>query len=204
MNINEQTFINQEKNFKEKTGKDFTTLYKKYYPKLIFFIHNICKDKKKSEDISTDSFMMALEKINLYDKSKAQFSTWLFTIAKNITYQELKKQKKTISLDKDYDYQGTTIKDFISQDLNEEHDEDKYKVLNKKATIMKTNIKKLKEPYKTVITMREIDKMAYKDIAHKLDKNLSTIKSQIRNGRMLLIKKSERELRLINKLYPEN
>jgi DNA-directed RNA polymerase specialized sigma24 family protein len=35
--------------------------------------------------------------------------------------------------------------------------------------------------------------MAYKDIADELGKNLSTIKSQIRNGRLLLISQTKRE-----------
>jgi DNA-directed RNA polymerase specialized sigma24 family protein len=61
---------------------------------------------------------------------------------------------------------------------------------------MKKYIDSLKEPYKTVIEMREIKKMAYKDISDKLGKNLSTIKSQIRNGRHLLITRSKKEFAL--------
>ena len=66
--------------------------------------------------------------------------------------------------------------------------------LKKKAEIMKKHMDTLKEPYKTVIEMREIKKMAYKDIADHLGKNLSTIKSQIRNGRHILISQSKKEL----------
>ena len=58
-------FSEQEKIFKQKTGKDFSTLYQKYYPKLIYFISKICKDVQKAEDISTDSFIVALEKIEV-------------------------------------------------------------------------------------------------------------------------------------------
>jgi len=50
---------------------------------------------------------------------------------------------------------------------------------------MKTEMKKLKDPYKTVIEMREIEKMAYKEISEKLGRNLSTIKSQIRGARKI-------------------
>jgi DNA-directed RNA polymerase specialized sigma24 family protein len=60
-----------------------------------------------------------------------------------------------------------------------------------KAEIIKKYITNLKEPYRTVIEMREIDRMSYKDIADTLQKNLSTVKSQIRNGRHLLIEQSE-------------
>ena len=90
MELSKVPFSEQEKIFKERTGKDFSTLYQKYYPKLIYFTSRICNDVQKAEDISTDSFMIALEKIEMYQKEKSQFSTWLFTIAKNLSLQDKK------------------------------------------------------------------------------------------------------------------
>ena len=49
--------------------------------------------------------------------------------------------------------------------------------------------------------MREINKMAYKDIAEDLNKNLSTIKSQIRNGRAILISQSKKEFDILDDMY---
>ena len=193
------TFSDQEKLFRERTGKDFTTLYTKYYPKLIYFTGRICNDPQKAEDISTDSFMIALEKIEKYDKEKSQFSTWLFTIAKNLTLQDIKNSKKSISLDVEFDNEGTTMKDFIEEDSG--NDVVVNDVFDKKASIMKSRIKDLKEPYRTVIEMREINRMAYKDIADQLGKNLSTIKSQIRNGRHILIEQTQKEFDEIDEMY---
>ena len=191
-------FTEQEKVFVERTGKDFSTLYKKYYPKLIYFTSKMCNDAQTAEDISTDSFMTAFEKIDKYEKDKAQFSTWLFTIAKNLALQNIKNSKKTISLDVEYDQEGTTMKDFIQEEDSDNH---LHTVKEMKADIMKDCISKLKEPYKSVIEMREIKKMSYKDISDKLGKNLSTIKSQIRNGRALLIKETEQDFKRIDYLY---
>jgi len=192
-------FSEQERLFKERTGKDFSTLYTKYYPKLIYFTSRICNDTQKAEDISTDSFMIALEKIHKYEKEKSQFSTWLFTIAKNLTLQDLKNSKRSISLDVEFDDEGTTMKDFIQMD--EENETHLYDVYDKKADVLKKHIDELKEPYKTVIEMREVKKMAYKDIADQLGKNLSTIKSQIRNGRLILISQSKKEFDEIDEMY---
>jgi RNA polymerase sigma-70 factor (ECF subfamily) len=189
----------KERVFRERTGKDFTSLYKKYYPKLIYFTSRICNDQKKAEDISTESFIIALEKIEKYDKEKSQFSTWLFTIAKNLSLQELKNSKKTISLDVEYDEDGTTMKDFITEETN--NSEEAYRILDLKAEIMRNYIDDLKEPYKTVIEMREIKRMSYQDIADKLGRNLSTIKSQIRNGRHILISQSAKEFSCLNEQY---
>ena len=198
METQAKLFSEQEKLFKERTGKDFTSLYQKYYPKLIYFTSRICNDPQKAEDLSTDSFMIALDKIHKYEREKSQFSTWLFTIAKNLTLQDLKNSKRSVSLDIEFDEEGTTMKDFIQED---DYEAPNYECFDKKAEVMKRHIDGLKEPYKTVIEMREIKKMAYKDIADQLGKNLSTIKSQIRNGRHILISQTKLEFEEIDEIY---
>jgi RNA polymerase sigma-70 factor (ECF subfamily) len=187
---NYTSFSEQEILFKERTGNDFTFFYKKYYPKLIYYTSKMCGDQQKAEDITIESFMTAFEKIDKYEKEKAQFSTWLFTIAKNILLQDIKVSKKTISIDIEFDDEGTTYKDFIQEEISDTHNQD---LIQKKSEIMKSYITNLKEPYKKVIEMREIKRMAYKDIADTLGKNLSTVKSQIRNGRLLLISQTKKE-----------
>ena len=191
-------FSEQEKIFKERTGKDFNSLYTKYYPKLIYFTSKMTNDLQKAEDISTDSFLLAFEKIEKYEKEKSQFSTWLFTIAKNLALQDIKNNKKQISMDIEFDEEGTTMKDFIQEDEDTNYLHD---VWEKKAEVMKGHIKNLKNPYKKVIEMREIKKMSYKDISDELNLNLSTVKSQIRNGRAILMKESKREFDQIDEMF---
>lgn len=191
-------FSEQEKIFRERTGKDFSTLYTKYYPKLVYFTSKITNDPQKAEDISTDSFMAAFEKIEKYEKEKSQFSTWLFTIAKNLALQDIKSSGKTMSLDIEFDDEGTTMKDFIQEDQVDNHIHEMYA---KKAEIMKRHIDNLKNPYKQVIEMREIKRMSYKDISDKLNLNLSTVKSQIRNGRAILVRETKKEFDAIDEMY---
>lgn len=191
-------FPEQEKLFKERTGKDFSFFYTKYYPKLIYYTSRMCNDPQKAEDISTDSFLIAFEKIEKYEKEKSQFSTWLFTIAKNLMLQDIKNSKKTMSLDVEIDEEGTTMKDFIQEEESQEYLHD---LTSRKAQIMQKHISNLKEPYRSVIEMREIKKMQYKDIADQLGKNLSTIKSQIRNGRAILISETSREFEMLDEMF---
>lgn len=193
-----KNFSEHEVLFKERTGSDFTHFYKKYYPKLIYYTAKMCNDTQKAEDVTTESFMTAFEKIDKYEREKSQFSTWLFTIARNIMLQEIKNQKKTVSIDVQIDEEGTTLKDFIKEEQSTDHIT---KLVTRKSDIMKYHISKLKEPYKKVIEMRELKKMQYKDIAKELDLNLSTVKSQIRNGRALLIKSAKKEFDLLDDMY---
>ena len=90
---------------------------------------------------------------------------------------------------------------FLKWTPEEESDLNIQNISDRKAEIIKKYMDTLKEPYRTVIEMREIKKMAYQDIADKLDRNLSTIKSQIRNGRHLLISQSRVEFEDIDEMY---
>ncbi len=166
---------------------------------IIYYTNKICNDTQKAEDVSIDSFLTAFDKIDMYESDKSQFSTWLFTIARNLALQEKKTNSKSISMDVEIDEEGTTMKDFIQEEESE--DEAKYEAINMKAQIMLEAIGKLKEPYKRVIEMREVRKMQYKDISEQLGKNLSTIKSQIRNGRGLLVKSTEKEFQKIDSQF---
>lgn len=195
-------FSEGENIFRERTGKDFTFFYNKYYPKLLYFTSRMAESAKldvtMAEDVSTDAFLTAFEKIDKYNQEQSQFSTWLFTIAKNIMLQVIKNEQKTLSLDVPVDEEGTTMKDFLEDEESEQYVHD---LIQMKSDIMIDKISHLKNPYKQVIEMRELKNMAYKDIADQLGKNLSTIKSQIRQGRAILIKETSREFEMLDEMY---
>jgi len=152
--------------FKEKTKKDFSDFYEKYFPKLVFYNNNILKDEEAAKDIATDAMLKSLYKIDDYDPNKARFSTWLFTISKNECFQYKKNQAdKLISVDKFVDDDGTTIKDFLNDSSLEDEEIFQSKELDdKKGMILKERIKQLKEPYREVISLREIELRSYRDI----------------------------------------
>ena len=195
----EKTTREQELLFKERTGENLDYFYNKFYPRLVYNLNGITNDEHLAEDLATEAFIKAFEKIEQYEKGKAQFSTWLFTIGRHLALQELKQSRRTMSIDVELDDEGTTLKDFIQEE--EDNDEFMHTLNQKKAEILKKYISELKQPYRMVIEMREIQKMQYKDIAEALDRNLSTVKSQIRNARALLIKAAEKEFLILDEMF---
>jgi RNA polymerase sigma-70 factor (ECF subfamily) len=156
---------NQENLFKERTGCTFSHMYKTWYGRLVYDLSNICRDRDVAEDLATETFMKAFEQIDKYDANKAVFSTWLYTIGKRDAFQVIKKNKRrpVVSIDVDLDNEGTTLKDFLKEESTT--DESVYEITAKKAEIMKKHIQLLKEPYRTIIDMRENKEMRYKDIS---------------------------------------
>jgi RNA polymerase sigma-70 factor, ECF subfamily len=159
------------KMFKEKTGQDFDVFYNKYHPKLVYYAAKYCGSEEEAYDYADESFISALEKINSYDSEKAGFSTWLFVIARNHVFQNIKKSKRlpTVSIDTSIDEDGSTIKDFISNGDEEiEILTENENLIETKSKIMIESINKLKKSYRSVINMREVEKMTYREIANEL------------------------------------
>jgi RNA polymerase sigma-70 factor (ECF subfamily) len=163
--------------FKEKTGKDFLEFYDKYLPKLIFHNNKYLNDTSISEDIAIDAIIKSLQKIDTYDSDKARFSTWLFTISKNDCIQYKNNFiNRNVSVDKFVDEEGTTIKDFLNDSsVDDELVKEMEQLNNDKANLLKEKIELLKDPYRKVIKLREIDEKSYRDITILLKEDNESI-----------------------------
>lgn len=194
-----ESFKEREVLFRERVGRGFSDVYTEYFPKLVFFTNKYVNDRQIAEDIVVETFMSALSKIHQFDPERV-FSTWLYTIARNNALQYIK-GNKTISMDVEFGDSGNanTLKDFLvdTSDDNMVVDE----VLELKVAILRDRIEALREPLRTTIIMRELKNMKYEDISRELDINLSTVKSRIRNGRLILMKETEKEFKRIDLSY---
>lgn len=67
-------------------------LMKVYKNKIFNFVLRIVKDREKAMDITQEVFIRAYFKINSFKKG-SKLSTWLFTIASNLSRSELRKKR---------------------------------------------------------------------------------------------------------------
>ena len=71
----------------------YIELVNRYKDKLINFIFNYLGDIESSEDVVQETMIKLYQKKHYY-KEIAKFSTWLYTIAKNLANTELRKRKQ--------------------------------------------------------------------------------------------------------------
>lgn len=193
-----------ERQFEERTGINFQNFYKNHKPKLMWYITKYTKDTEVAEDHVEDAFIQALLNIDTYkrpDEGGAQVNTWIYKIAENIVKKAHKDSERlpTESLDKDLSI-NFSLSNVVAYDDDKKNMEE-YNIFVKKANIIKETIYSLPEKdskYKKVLIMREIEGMAYKEISDELNINLSTIKSQIKKGRNIVMKKVEKKFKEID------
>mgnify|MGYP001320511418 CR=1 FL=1 len=163
-----------EKLFKEITGYDFDRYYLEYKPKLTWYLTSrYTKDEDKSEDFANQAFMQALEKIETYNSEKSKLITWLTKIAINLVIKEWKDNHKYnfISFERDTT-EAPSIMNILHYEDNRDEllQEDENK---KKCEIVYDVIHNLQDKYKKVMVMRELEHMAYKEIADSIRKNIN-------------------------------
>lgn len=190
-----------EKKFEQKTGLNFQKFYKDQKPKLTWYLSKWTKDLEIAEDFADDAFVKALMSIDSYNGEKAQVHTWVYTIATNFVKKDYQDKQKlpTISMDKELSNSASINMFLPYADSNK--DMMRHKEVCKKAEIVRDAIFSMPEKqykYRQVLIMREIENMSYNEISDYLKLNLSTVKSQIKKGRELIVKKVEKKLAYID------
>ena len=169
------------KRFQNGDENAYIELVNRYRDKILNFIFNYIGDFEISEDIVQDTMVKLYQKKHYY-KEIAKFSTWLYTIAKNLANTELrkKKQRKTTILshiskdDKPYD---------IPSDQPGTHQEIESEITSK---IIRNAIDQLTDKFRTVILLRDIQELSYEDISSIVGVPIGTIKSRINRARLQL------------------
>jgi RNA polymerase sigma-70 factor (ECF subfamily) len=77
--------------------ESFRRLVDRYAGPVLRLIRNITGDRHTCEDIAQEVFLAAYVKLATFDPNRSQFSTWLFTIARNKSVNAVKR-KKPLSL----------------------------------------------------------------------------------------------------------
>ena len=159
----------------------YIELVNRYRDRLMNYVYQFLGDIEQSEDIVQDTMLKLYEKKHYY-KEIAKFSTWIYTIARNLANTELRKRKRRkvtflsrMSHD-DYNYELPAVQPDIGQDIENEF-------INKRIQIA---IHELPENYKTVIILRDIQELPYEEISSIVGVPLGTVKSRINRARLQL------------------
>ena len=159
----------------------YVELVNRYKDKLLNFVFQFLGDLEQAEDVVQDTMIRLYEKKHYY-KEIAKFSTWIYTIARNLANTELRKRKrrKTTYLSQmskeERQYEIPAVQDDVDQSLHNEFVNDR----------IQSAINNLPEHFKLVIILRDIQELSYDDISNIVEVPLGTVKSRINRARIQL------------------
>ena len=166
--------------FQKGDERAYVELVNRYKDRLLNFVFQFLGDIEQAEDVVQDTMLRLYEKKHYY-KEIAKFSTWLYTIARNLANTELRKKKRRKTtylsqLSKERQFEIPAVQDDVDQSLQNEFINDR----------IQSAINNLPEHSKVVIILRDIQELSYEEISNIVEVPLGTIKSRINRARIQL------------------
>ncbi len=163
----------------------FEGLVERYKQPVLNLVFRMLRDATEAEDIAQAVFIQVHKSAHRY-QAASKFSTWLFTIARNLCLNEIRRRSRhpTDSMDAGYP----------------ENEEQPWQQFEDKATVGPTEtllhielenkieaaLSELPENQRTAIVLCRQNELSYEDIAKVLGCSVSATKSLIHRGRELL------------------
>ena len=159
----------------------YVELVNRYRDRLMNFVFQFLGDTEQSEDVVQDTMLKLYEKKHYY-REIAKFSTWIYTIARNLANTELRKRKrrKVTVLSQmtrdEREYELPAVQPETGQEFESQY----------AAKRIQIAIHALPGHFKTVIILRDIQELSYEDISSIVGVPLGTVKSRINRARLQL------------------
>jgi RNA polymerase sigma-70 factor (ECF subfamily) len=148
----------------------FSELYKKHAPDVYHFALYLSGERGEAQDITSETFVRAWtapEPIRM-----ATVKGYLFTIARNLFLQGLRKKSRQVELD-----------DQLRDPQPSPHAQAEQK---EELQAVLAGLQKLPEIDRAALLMRAFDEMPYEEIARALGISLASVKVKIHRARLTL------------------
>jgi RNA polymerase sigma-70 factor (ECF subfamily) len=172
----------------------FALLVDKYKQPVMNLAYRMLRDANEAEDLAQVAFVQVFKSARRYQVS-SKFSTWLFTIARNLCLNEIRRRSRHPTESLNATHPG-------SEDQPLHQFEDK-KTSSAPESLLQRELEEkvaqalagLPENQRTALLLCRQDELSYEEIAEVLDGSLSATKSLIHRGRETLKEKLKPYLR---------
>ena len=172
----------------------FTRLVDKYKQPVMNLAYRTLRDLTEAEDLAQNVFVQVYKSARRYEPS-AKFSTWLFTIARNLCLNEIRRRARhpAESLDQTHsEADDQPLHQVEDRRVASPPEELLHGELEQKITAA---LAELPENQRTALLLCRQEELSYEEIAEVLGCSLSATKSLIHRGRETLKSKLKPYLR---------
>lgn len=171
-------------NYLEGDEKALVILIERYLKPIYSFTCRLVGDRREAEDVTQEVFIKVWRNLKKF-KPGYKFKTWVFSIAKNSSFDFLRKKKAIpFSILEDEDGKSSFLDKLVdSAPLASE-------IIERKdiAKILTSALEKISPKYRTVLFLRYNDHFTFREIAESIGEPLHTVKSRHRRAIIVLKK----------------
>lgn len=140
-------------------------------------------DRRDAEELVQDAFVRAYKSLHAF-RGDAKFSTWFYRIVYNLCMTRLSRrrsQPKNVELEHDETMDWLVDDDSLQIDEQLGNDE--------LGEIMKEELDKMPERFKSIVTLFYVQEMSYEEICAVMQLPLGTVKTHLFRARTMLRKR---------------
>ncbi len=179
--MNENDLI---KKSKKGNREAFDALFTKYHAQVINIAYGMLSNREDAYDAAQEVFVRVYKNITSF-KEQSSFATWVYRITANVCSDFLRKRQRSVNVisinPSDEEHREVDIPD------ENPTPEEKYE-LSEKQQAVREAIAQLRDEYRVVITLCDMEGMSYSEIAEILKLPEGTVKSRINRARNALRK----------------
>lgn len=150
-------------------------LVHRYQDRLYSAMLHVVGSHDEAEDVVQDSFVQAYVKLDTF-QGNSRFFTWLYRIAFNNALSRRRRRRTDMSIEQSREVSGGE-----PEDRQESPDEPLLR--SERITMVKAAMQRLTEEHRHILVLREMQDMAYEDIATILNINIGTVRSRLSRAR---------------------
>ena len=161
----------------------FNILFTRYRRAIFAYIYQLVGDYGDVESITQEAFIRVFKYLDTYEYPK-KFSTWFYTIVRNLCIDRIKKMRKERdNVISDFIVYGKNTKsEFLKLLPDETLTPQQIAHRNQRIQAVRDAIDELDPIYKEVITLFILQKLPYSEIAEILDVPSGTLRSRVHHG----------------------
>ncbi len=150
---------------------DFRVLVERYQPSVFRFTRGLLWNREDADDVTQDVFLAAFANLSSYVVSRAAFSTWLFTIARNRCINLLKRPRPA-ALDEETAVQDVAPRNALA--------------IQEVAQQLERALAALPMEQRSAFVLAEIEGLSYAEIARIERTSVGTVKSRVHRAKQRL------------------
>lgn len=169
--------------YREGDVRAFEVLLARHEKKVFHFIYRMVRDQELANDLLQETFLRVVRNADGYTR-KARFTTWLYTIARNVSIDALRKasHRRHQSLDaprggRDGDGEGRAL---IEKVAGDSPDGERHAQAEEITRRVRHAVEQLSDEQREVFVMRQFQGMPFKEIAAVVGVSENTAKSRMR------------------------
>ncbi|MCL1817065.1 MAG: sigma-70 family RNA polymerase sigma factor [Clostridiales bacterium] len=157
----------------------FNVLVERYQKQIYSLAYRLCNDYDEARDLAQEAFIRVYQQLPTFDQNRKFFS-WMYRVAHNTCINILhKRPKESLNLDEYYERYEPEAEGISGDPSGILEDREQ-------AEEFTRILQELPEQYRTVILLKYLEGLSYREISEHLDLPESTVEARLHRGRNYL------------------